>query len=164
MKREIKFRAWENVNNEMFYSKDFSDGGRQSYHFYFEESVGVLKAILNIRYDVLNPLDHKVFDCEVMQYTGLLDKNGKEIYEGDIIARKFWHNNPPSKRPKKDHIIENCTVVFSVGAFTCEGTKNTEYGTSYGSWWTNCEIIGNIYENQGTEVAKRQTCDASKVK
>lgn len=78
-------------------------------------------------------------DIVVMQYTGMKDKNGREIYEGDIIrmAGKFWY-----------------VVRFEDAKFVCYHTKE-EYGkwgdlhrlfdhdfSNYG--WS---VVGNIHEN-----------------
>lgn len=89
-------------------------------------------------------------DIIALQFTGLLDKNKKEIYKGDIIKARFWHNNPPSKRPKQKFIEVNLAVVFEDGSFQPDDSaiRSTEYGTTYNQWWgDNCEVIGNIYEN-----------------
>ena len=58
--REIKFRAWDKVNNKMYDWK---------YLFSFKSVCGL--------FDNSN--------LELMQFTGLLDSSGKEIYEGDIV-------------------------------------------------------------------------------
>jgi uncharacterized phage protein (TIGR01671 family) len=73
--REIKFRAWDKDSKRMRYAEDLIGPGGWVIQFH-----GV-------------PLEigiHGVFEpenVELMQYTGLEDKNGKEIYEGDIVAQ-----------------------------------------------------------------------------
>ena len=64
----------------------------------------------------------KVLSAEVMQFTGLKDKNGKEIYEGDIVKNI-------------DRVFE---VTFKDGYFSIIHNKK---GLLY------CEVIGNKYEN-----------------
>lgn len=77
----------------------------------------------------------------IMQFTGLTDKNGKEIYEGDIV-KHFDH----------DGIIRE--IIFmkgSSGYWT--GDEFISYASNYHFEWKdlhksdNIEIIGNIHEN-----------------
>lgn len=72
------------------------------------------------------PLD----EIELMQWTGLQDKNGKDIYEGDIL-----------KIEDPDLEIEVGQVRFSDGGFWVDGV-----GTEYCNV-CHVEIIGNIYEH-----------------
>jgi len=73
MKREIKFRAWDIVKEKMVY-KDFWD--RNWYGTPYNDKDGC---------HTMYELNHIKSVCYIMQYTGLKDKNGKEIYDGDLI-------------------------------------------------------------------------------
>ena len=85
-------------------------------------------------------------DLVLMQYTGLKDKNGKKIYEGDIIKTKEdilqvveYHNTP------YDETTQNA-------CFGCR--TEDEEGTMYFNIDFDDEVIGNIYENPELWVAE----------
>lgn len=107
--REIKFRAWD---------------GEQMIESY---GVGISKffEMCNGEYEDFNSTEN------LMQYTGLKDKNGKEIYEGDIV--------------NIDGLI--VPVIWYAGAWMVE--YFTIPTKSYLSHFDelDVEIIGNIYEN-----------------
>lgn len=87
---------------------------------------------------------------ELMQFTGLKDKNGKEIYEGDILTSTLGNGLPCQIKFGEFHDdaerdFDNITFI---GFYFHEQTgERTAFGKSiYGN--TECfEIIGNIYEN-----------------
>ena len=123
--REIKFRAWDKTLNKIHCWSAIED------HFTFEEL-----------------LDDNFF--EAMQYTGLKDKNGTEIYDGDYIRY--------SMRTINGSIYTHVCRVFQheSGTWRIEGyhEDNHSYetkGTVYAAHLI-CEVIGNIYENP--ELAK----------
>ena len=77
---------------------------------------------------------NKVFKETVGQYTGLHDKNGKEIYEGDIVKSFFVDTDEAGNEIYKYYIIE---------------VKYDEVLCSYKiDKFMNLEVIGNIYENK----------------
>lgn len=75
---------------------------------------------------IWNMLDPDYDFDDIQQFTGLLDKLGKEIYEGDIVKRK-----------SSDGVSETAVAEFRRGRYNIG-----DYDPTYG--W---EIIGNIYDN-----------------
>ena len=78
-------------------------------------------------------------DIELMQSTGLKDKNGVEIYEGDIIRTSEYGTG--DRVNYRGYDLFN--IIFKDGAFRLD-SKYRAYFLNDGF---HCEIIGNIYEN-----------------
>ena len=118
MMREIKFRFWDKKSKEM------------------RIPVGYLEQYLIFESDIERHYTSGV----LMQYTGLKDKNGVEIYEGDIIS------NPSGDGYDLINVIEFDRGVFSI---VVEGDEMNPYYVEYPlyDWHKEAEIIGNIYEN-----------------
>jgi uncharacterized phage protein (TIGR01671 family) len=126
--REIKFRAWDKINKEMinFCEKGFED-------FYTLEACNHGNGIYFL-HDTEEKKELAGEDFELMQYTGLKDKNGKEIYEGDIVKTK-------------DGIFK---VYWNHYVWAFDNPNKYIPFSSY-DWKTLeemvLEVIGNIYEN-----------------
>lgn len=124
------FRAWDKTNNEMYVVEQIN--------FDCGEFESISHGITFFR---------GADKIELMQSTGLKDKNGKEIFEGDIIITNAYA----------------CIVCFGEYTyFEDEDTQTTAIGfylsflnvtpATYAPfekfYWDNCEVLGNIHENE----------------
>jgi len=112
--KEIKFRAWDRIDKRFREIKELLVCYGKIVGVRFPEHQG--KDFMGTAYVVLQ------------QFTGLLDKHGKEIYEGDIIVDNFGHFG------------NGGGVVKNIDEFWWEVI---EYGLDN----AELEVIGNIYEN-----------------
>lgn len=126
-KREIKFRAWREHSGKMQMVTNITWGSVVTF--------GDISGISTEEHDLVHTVP-------LMQFTGLLDKNGKEIYEGDILDFEPYEWNRTSMKPKSKWEHPKWVVEWN----TEEGAWDTGGGTT-----RECSsykaIIGNIYEH-----------------
>ena len=110
--REIKFRAWDKRNSRFLRHNIHIDGD------------GMIFWVFGYSCEYF-PKE----DVEIEVFTGLRDKNGKEIYEGDVLGKSSC----------------GCPLVVEwlFGRFearSCDSVLDRNY-------WKDCEVVGNIHEN-----------------
>lgn len=108
--RIIKFRAWDKKEKKMIEVQEM--------YFNWKEEWVVVEGYIDLQ------------DFELMQYTGINDKSGKEIYENDIIETKGY-----------------VTVVrYEAPKFCCRYDKGKAEMMDFDPF-EECEVIGNVYQN-----------------
>ena len=123
--RKIKFRGWERELQMMVYNTEL--GG-----WIFEYDGNPVRAVNQM-------INEEDYFYDLMQYTGLKDKNGTEIYEGDIVTNA-----------STELIFQ---VVYKAPSFCRKWiddvSKRYHDPIETMAWNTHiiCEVIGNIYEN-----------------
>ena len=89
------------------------------------------------------PKLHKVLPESVGQWTGLVDRNGKEIYEGDVI--RFTRNTGPIYKPTISSDV--CVVRWIEERSSFRLCYKTQQQKFHSSCFAKYEIIGNIHDN-----------------
>lgn len=122
MNREIKFRVWDVDAEEM---------------------VPVINLLLTPEVQVNR--GGSFYQYPVMQFTGLMDRKWKEVYEGDIVKIEVV-NLVPHYGVERNEFIREVVYVPEIAAYHPfnDGLSPIEYGEGMGTF---IEVIGNIYEN-----------------
>lgn len=125
-----RYIAWIKTEKRMFFSDDilaidYENEEIVTQQVYFENGLP----------DDRDIYCYKTDEIELMQTTGLKDKNGKEIFEGDIVKMSKDVYSEPTYYEVVRHYG---------GAYRLE---SKQHGCELWLRHTNCEVVGNIYEN-----------------
>ncbi|MCO4274294.1 YopX family protein [Pseudarthrobacter sp. HLT3-5] len=155
--RKTKFRAWDKQRKQMLHDGDYwSAENRQKGNSSICYQILVMNHGVRWCKKYPSPMPEGAFefdrmtmeDLELMEYTGLKDKNGIEIYEGDLLRWIDWEQEL-TETPDLDVVIYlNSEARFAMNTFRDGkhiGTGDEE--NRYLLGMDEFEVIGNIYEN-----------------
>ena len=124
MNREIKFRGYNEINKKMLNWNELLDTNLKNIFTMQKKDTGII----------------------LMQYTGLHDKNGKEIYEGDIVLLDCYYYEEPAFDGEFKVIYDDIN-----GMWLLVDLENKDRGFAFGEirsyYKAEIEVIGNIYDN-----------------
>lgn len=134
--REIKFRAFDKKNKEMCEVMIIT--------------FDINRNITTVGVRTSNGKHHNINckDVELMQFTGLKDKNNKEIYERDILKVQFHYFGDTKVNEYKDGVVKFNEASFDI--------YRGDIDVAYWEYWDSLsevalnnlvEIIGNVYKN-----------------
>jgi uncharacterized phage protein (TIGR01671 family) len=134
--REIKFRVWSNEYNQYLTPYGYPNGHSDLWLRCEDGKIYDIQG--SYEYDEGVKLDAvEIGKIIIEQYTGLKDKNGKEIYEGDKVELFGFSNNP--------YIVEFIEGAFCFTNILLDGYP-IDINMVYGSTGPNVFVIGNIHE------------------
>ena len=145
MGRDIKFRAWD--GSRMIYFNQFQisntggfwGGTREVWSMQSYYGVGECEGFGFYHDDFAENVE-----LELMQYTGLKDKNGVEIYEGDIVDTHPFHIRSHRKHRFQEVIFDNGFFLAEKSDFGWEGENLVDLN--------HCIVVGNIYQKEINEI------------
>ena len=151
--REIKFRAWHKKVKDMFPVRTLDVFGslvcfvtREQYEKHKDKKWGIWFPS-EVTFGQTPP-----YNYELMQYTGIKDKNSKEIYEGDLVQVCTWDDtgiNQTLDLREVTYVFR--TDIYNLGAFSLACRKEIKKVDlsleEMVQAQKEIEVVGNIYEN-----------------
>ena len=148
--REIKFRAWDKVGKKLWTVTSIQFANNQG--FIASYGLGVDFVFMGTDKDG-NIFRGSSVDCDLMQYTGRKDKNGVEIYEGDILHWQWTAGDDEVNDLNKGDFV----VVWKYGSWQLDIPAGVPMPPIAGLWKSiddmeteneqTYEVVGNIYAN-----------------
>lgn len=146
-----RYRAWSKQERRLIYSEDilaidYENEEIDAQKIYFEDGLAVERDIYTYGFN----------NIELMQSTGLTDKNGKEIFEGDILCDEGLE--------QEDEFVY-VTVSYRDGMWICAQITNDDCGYSgaLNEFVEDYSVIGNTWEGgELLDVEKAEEKEADK--
>ncbi len=149
MNRDIKFRLWDKQRETWIIDFHVMRSGYPAHNVYHKTEDG-------------NGGEHEeVFDSQsviLMQYTGIKDKNGTEIYEGDLVRKvpEEWPSKSDEDERTLEEYLKDMSAVYEVSyqvdrfaLFKEDSYRDSLNPGQHGS----LEVIGNIYANPARQAS-----------
>lgn len=155
MNREIKFKVWHKELKEMFwFDLMWGRSGRSGSGWLDVVKWGQEKKYSQVAFGTDNRVDIDPTECELMQFTGWVDKNGKDIYQGDLISE---NGSSPYEVIWQFHAGKWIMQSFEEGRYYRE--------MAYDYAQRDYEVIGNVYETPQllNRLVTAQVSDTTKV-
>ena len=157
---DIKFKAWVLPDIIKWMKENYSQNDKSFLELFpgmfgvksicFFDSNREVSNLITLDYwvDYYHDLEIPFELCRLLRFTGLQDRNGKDIYESDIIERRWDDDDPSAGRDRGDI----CEVIFAEGCWVLKDISSDlidSLGDNllYENDPMDLEVIGNIYEN-----------------
>ncbi len=138
--REIKFRAWLTDSEQMVFANDQCSTDYCEIWIFTENNIKIQVQETIWREgggETFERIEYVDVDAKIMQYTGLKDKNGKEIYEGDVVLFDY-------EKILVSYGIQGVDAFEGIGFNLWSHYGQKQDGTRLQS---EIEVVGNIYES-----------------